>query len=220
MQLDVIWTLIGFILTLLIFSYVLGDNPLFRFASYLFIGVTAGYVAALIIYQVLIPKLLWPILVGSTGEKVLAGVAILLSLLLIARLFPVVSRLGNLPLAYLVGSGAAVIIGGAVLGTLFPQASATANAFRLTSASAGGAGLQLLEALVILVGTISTLAYFHFSARVRPAQPAARHPLIGSLAGVGQIFIGITLGSLFAGVLAASLAALIERLSFLLNFIF
>jgi hypothetical protein len=34
---------------------------------------------------------------------------------------------------------------------------------------------------------------------------------------VGQVFIAITLGAIFAGVFASALAALIERLSFLVS---
>jgi hypothetical protein len=43
--------------------------------------------------------------------------------------------------------------------------------------------------------------------------------LIDLFALVGRIFIGITLGVLFAGVFAAALTALIERAASLVNFI-
>ena len=33
---DLIWTLAGFLFTLMVFSYVLGDNFLFRLAMYIF----------------------------------------------------------------------------------------------------------------------------------------------------------------------------------------
>jgi hypothetical protein len=45
-SIEFISALIGLVLTLMIFSYLLGDNPLFRFAIYLFIGVASGYAAA------------------------------------------------------------------------------------------------------------------------------------------------------------------------------
>jgi predicted membrane protein len=41
---DLIWGIIGFLLSILVFSYLIGDNPLFRFAIHLFIGVSAGVV--------------------------------------------------------------------------------------------------------------------------------------------------------------------------------
>ena len=44
-QINLFTGVISFLFTLLIFSYVLGDNPLFRVAVYIFIGVSAGYIA-------------------------------------------------------------------------------------------------------------------------------------------------------------------------------
>jgi len=45
---DVAAAALGFFLTVAILSYVLGDNVLFRIAAHLLIGVTAGYLAAVI----------------------------------------------------------------------------------------------------------------------------------------------------------------------------
>ena len=78
-SMDLIWTLVSFILTLLIFSYLLGDNPLFRVASYLFVGVTAGYVAVVVIYQVILPKLIWPLMEGNLLEKGLTLIPLVLT---------------------------------------------------------------------------------------------------------------------------------------------
>ena len=54
---DLIWGFIGFFLSLLVFSYLIGDNPLFRFVIHLFTGVSAGVVSVIILYQVLYPRL-------------------------------------------------------------------------------------------------------------------------------------------------------------------
>ncbi len=45
MSIEIISALVGFLLTLMVFSYLIGDNPLFRIAVYLFIGVSSGYAA-------------------------------------------------------------------------------------------------------------------------------------------------------------------------------
>ena len=42
---DWIGALFGFILTLVVFSYLIGDNPVFRLTLHLFIGVSAGFAA-------------------------------------------------------------------------------------------------------------------------------------------------------------------------------
>ena len=49
MSIEVISAVVGFFLTVMIFSYLIGDNPLFRIAVYLFVGVASGYAAAVIV---------------------------------------------------------------------------------------------------------------------------------------------------------------------------
>jgi hypothetical protein len=211
---DLIWTVTGFILTLMIFSYLLGDNILFRIATYIFVGVAAGYVTTMLVYQVILPRLVWPIIAGSILQVL---VPIVLSLLLVAKLFPRLSSLGNISMGYLVGVAAAVVVGGAVLGTLFGQGRATIDMFDLQAAATSSQGpvVQFLGAAFILVGTLCTLAYFNFGAVAQPNQPPHRSPMVELLARIGQFFIAITLGALFAGIFAASITALIERLDFI-----
>jgi hypothetical protein len=210
---DTLWTIVSFLLTLLILSFIFGDNPLFRVASYLFVGISAGYAAVLLIYQVLWPHLVVPIVSGNW----IMAVPLALGLLLVFRLVPSLSRVGNLSMAYLVGAAAAVAIGGAVIGSLLGQTRGAINAFDLTNppTSTNGPAIQIGEALVMLLGTVATLAYFQFSARSRPGQPPQRPAAIETLGKVGQLFIAITLGSLFAGVVVAALTALIERIGFI-----
>jgi len=209
---DILWTVVSFVLTLLILSFIFGDNPLFRLAAYLFVGVSAGYAAVLLIYQVLWPQLVIPIVSGNW----VVAIPLALGLLLVFRLAPSLSRVGNISMAYLVGAAAAVAIGGAVLGTLLPQTQGAIDAFDPGAIANGATPMARLgDALVMLIGTVATLAYFHFTARTRPNQPTRRPAALETLARVGQIFIAATLGALFAGVMAAALTALIERLSFI-----
>jgi hypothetical protein len=203
-----LWTIAAFILTLFIFSYLLGDNPLFRIASYLFIGVTAGYVGVMVFYYVLWPRLFYPLVFGSTEQMAFVLVPLLLSILMLAKLFPPLSGLGDLSVGYLLGVGAAVMIGGSVIGTLFTQVAATIHSFSPEQDA-------LLEGSFLLFGTVSTLAYFHFSGQAKPGLAAKRPMAIEVLSKIGEIFIAITLGALFAGVYLAALSALIDRLDFI-----
>lgn len=218
MSLDVILAIVAFVLTLMVFSYLIGDNPLFRLATYLFVGVTAGYVFFTVGIQVLWYRLVLPLISGGTEQRILAAVALLLSLLLFAKASPRLARLGSLPMAYLVGTGAAVAIGGAVLGTIFPQVQGTINLFGLERPGLDPS-VQFLDALFVALGTAATLVYFQFTGKARPGQPTRRSPIVESIASVGQVFIGITLGALFAGVFSASLTAMIERVSSVVNLI-
>lgn len=216
-QADLIWGVIGFLLTVMVLSFILGDNPAFRLATYLFIGVTAGYVTLIIITQVIYPQLFMPILQG----EFIALIPLALSLLLVLKILPPFARVGNVSMAYLVGAGAAIMVGGAVLGTILPQIAGTANLFNLNATTQNQASPtgQLLDALLVVIGLIATLVFFSFGARSRPGQAPKRSPFIEAIAHIGQIFIGITLGALFAGVYSSALMALIERVSSMWNLI-
>jgi len=214
-SMDLVTGLIAFLLTVMVLSYLIGDNPFFRLAIYIFVGVAAGYAGAVAWHQVLWPKLFRPIISGTLAERLLAIIPLLLGILLLAKLSPRAAQLGNPAMAYLVGVGAAVAIGGAVVGTIFPQTAATVNLFNLTG---NGTAERLFEGSIVLVGVVTTLVYFHFGAKATPNGPQ-RGKFIQSLSWVGQIFVAITFGALFAGVYAAAMTALIERIHFLWTFL-
>jgi len=208
---------ISFLLTVMVLTYLIGDNPAFRVAVYIFIGVSAGYAAAVAWHQVLYPRLVLPLLAGSLAERLLALIPLVLGLLLLFKLSPRRANLGSPSMAFLVGVGAAVAVGGAVMGTLFPQIRASMNALNLSSA--GQYWLERLsEGVVMLIGTITTLVYFHYGAKATISGPD-RGKLIQGLGWVGQIFIAITFGLLFSGVFVAAMTALIERLNFIVTFL-
>jgi heme/copper-type cytochrome/quinol oxidase subunit 2 len=156
---DLISAGISFLITILILSYLIGDNPLFRAAVYVFVGAAAGYVAA-------------------------------------------------------------VAIGGAVLGTLFPQISATFNDFDVGLAVTRNTNVvfMILNGAVLLVGVIGTMVYFHFGASQKTDGTVQRNIVVNVLAWVGRVYIAITFGVLFAGVYMAALTALIERMDSMRSF--
>ncbi len=205
---DVIGSLVGFILTLMVFSYILGDNAFFRVAVHLFIGAAAGYTAILTFYGVIWPQLVQPLFAGGGIERILALLVLLFAILLFAKLSRRFSNLGAPVMAFLVGVGAAAAIGGAVTGTLFPQVSASTASFNQYG---------LINGFIVLAGTVTTFAFFHFGVQSERGQVFA---WLRGISWVGQAFIAITFGALFAGVFAAAMAALVERLSFLMTFIF
>jgi hypothetical protein len=219
MSIELISALVGLILTLMVFSYLIGDNPLFRIAVYLFIGVSSGYAATVIVNYVLIPRLS-SLPVNDVNQFVLAIIPLLFGVTLLAKLSPRISWIGNFAMAVLVGVGAAVAIGGALLGTLMPQLGAAINTLDVRSAGGGlQAASKLLQGVVMLGGTVFTLASFHFSAGRAADGTPRRNPILEGIAWVGRLFIAITLGVLFAGVYMSALTAMIERLSFVMNFI-
>ena len=210
-NMDFVIGVVSFLFTLMIFSYLLGDNPLFRIATYIFVGATAGYVSAVAMWQVIYPRLIYPMWRGTAIDKVLLLVPFLLMGFLLMKASPRLSHLGAPAMAYVVGVSAAVTIGGAVIGTLFPQSFATINAFDMQVSSLPIEAF--VNAVFILAGLVTTLVYFHFGARVTADGSVRRFGFIEILAWVGRIFIAITLGVLFAGVFLSSLTAFIERLA-------
>jgi hypothetical protein len=207
---DLSGALLGFTLSVFILSFIVGDNFLFRLATHIFIGVAAGYATIVTLYNVILPQLIFPFLDGTRGEKFLAFSILIPCIMLLMKLSPRLSKLGNPAIAILVGIGAAVAIGGATFGTIFPQTSASTNVFNTNN---------LFDGFILLLGTITTLLYFQFNA----GQRITRIPSISKarqvLGWFGKTFIAITFGALFAGVYIAAITALIERLSFLISFL-
>jgi hypothetical protein len=218
---DWIGAFLGFALTLLVFSYLVGDNPLFRITLHIFIGVSAGFALVVTIYNVILPRLLVPIFTSDRGEQILSLVPLILAGLLFSKISPRFAFIGNLPMAYLVGVSAAAAVGGAVTGTMIPQVLASMNLFDVQSNQAFDAsvGLRLLNGIIILIGTIATLAYFQFGRLSQTGKRNQFQTWIEGLGQIGQVFIALTFGFLFAGIFSAAITALIGRVLFSVNFI-
>ena len=98
---DWAWGLIGLILTVMILSYIIGDNFLFRLAAHIFIGLTAGYFLVLIIHQIIWPFFVTPVSIGSWIQRAWMLIPLSLMLLLIISQIPRFSYLGVVPLSFL-----------------------------------------------------------------------------------------------------------------------
>ncbi|KAA3642783.1 MAG: hypothetical protein DWQ07_19855 [Chloroflexi bacterium] len=218
---DIVGALVAFVLTLLIFSYMIGDNIAFRLGVHIFIGISAGYAGGVVFHSVLRPYLFDPLISMGTGGGLTItfldlGLRLLLLVLLLLKLSPRTTAFGNPATAFLVGIGAATAVGGAIQGTIFPQVGAATQLFNPDRASGFVGGFQLLfEGSIILLGTITTLAYFNFSALGRANQEPETPLPLRIVGWIGHGFIAITFGVIFAGVYTAALTALIERLFFL-----
>jgi hypothetical protein len=213
MSIELISTAIGLLLTLMIFSYLLGDNPLFRLAIYLFVGISSGYAAAATWHYILLPRIMalpWT----EIPQLALGVIPIVFAISLLFKFSPRTAWIGSFAMAILVGVGTAAAIAGAVIGTLLPQAQAAIDTF--------GRPLDVQRFLgggVTLAATVLTLASFHFGASRAPDGTVKRNRILEIVAWLGRFVIAITLGLLFAGVYMTALTAMIERLSSIINFI-
>ncbi len=199
----------GLILSLMIFSYVLGDNFLYRLAIAVFVGLAAGYVTIVTVESVLMPWLNATLLTreSSVGERLLGIAPFILGLLLLVKASPGVGRLGNLALAFLIGVGAAVALVGALTGTLLPLAVSTGRM----------ANLDLINGFLLVLGVISTLLYFHYLGRRLPGGEVRRALAIRFFGAIGEGFIVVALGALYAGAIITGLTIFSERLAFILS---
>lgn len=199
----------GFFFTLMIFTYLLGDNILYRLAVYVFVGLAAGYITIVTVDSVLLPWLRGTLLAsnGDIGGAVLGLVPFLLGLLLLVKSFPRVGRVGNIAIAFIIGVGTAVALVGAITGTILPLATATGSSVRIDP----------LNGFLIFLGVSTTLIYFQYLARRVPGGGTQRSLLVRAASVVGQGFIVVTLGALYAGAILTSLTIFSERVGFILT---
>lgn len=211
-------TIIGIVLTLMVWSYLLGDNPAFRVAEHVLVGVAAGYAMIIAWFQVIQPTL-QEIMVAQSAPA--AAVPLVLCLLLMTRVRSSWAGISSIPIALLIGVGAALAVGGAFFGTLWPQASAVA-ALSLDPADYGDTQPALSspyfwQNLAVLIGTLGTFFYFTFNVRPQGRLAGLREGFIRFWSGVGRWVIIITLGALFANAAMSRLSLLIGRLDWLLD---
>jgi hypothetical protein len=206
---DFILGILSLLFTVLILSYAVGDNPAFRLAIHVFIGISAGYVTAIVLLQVIANKMILPLFSGGMTEKTLVIIPLVLGMFLLTKMSPRIEWIGRPVVAFLIGTGAAAAVAGAMMGTIYPQVTGSIDVLSQNP----------LEGILILLGTVATLAYFQFTVLGKKAPVGKRGWAISVIAVVGQVFIAITLGTLFAGVFSAALTALVDRIQSIVLFI-
>lgn len=207
---DTIGLWAGAILTLLVFSYLLGDTPLFRLAQAIFVGVAIGYGLNVAVKLILLPRLFDKLV--TPNPSWIYFVPLTLGVLLLLKLRTAWASVGNISVAYLFGVGAALAIGGALTGALVPAVEATVVS--LTPAQNGD---TFISNFLLAFGTIGALLTFRFL--TRPRRPAAR-VLEFTARGwsyFGKWFILVAFGAIFADTAVSRVSILISRVYFLLH---
>jgi hypothetical protein len=194
---DLIGLIIGLVLTLFIYSYILGDNPLYRLAVHILVGVSAAYAAVVVIREVILP-----VLVRLREEPTNAANLWLAPVLVLILLFALKRWTGNGAVAFLIAVGSAVALVGAVQGTLLPQITAVSSNPLFPG-----------QGIVTAVLTVCTLLTFQFTRRINSTEPRWQ----GVLSSIGRAVLMITFGVLYAAVLNTSLLLLADRLNYLLR---
>lgn len=210
---DILWTWIAAALTLAILSFLYKDNPFYKVAEHLFVGVAAGYAIAVEYFNVFKPNLIDPLFVQ--GQLVLLF-PLALGLLMFTRFSSKWSYLSRWPIGYMVGiySGMAVI--GFTEGDLMRQVEASiippisAEAFRTFGNHPSLLNfLNLASNPVLVIGLICVLLYFFFSLEHK-----------GTAGGFAKVGIGLLMvgfGAGYGATVMTRFALLIDRFYFLLS---
>jgi hypothetical protein len=130
---------------------------------------------------------------------------------------PRLAWIGNIPMGYLIGVGAATVLGGAIIGTLgpqivaagAPQTTVSGLPVQLLSPNASlpeSTGWHVFLTLLGVIGTIVTLLSFGYY-RVGRTSPMQMVNVLGR-----RFFLMIALGAIFALVFMASVTLLLDRL--------
>jgi hypothetical protein len=210
---DPIGVWIAAILTIMAFSYLLGDNPLYRVAEHLLVGSAIAYAVVISLHSVLIPRLFSRL---SEGQW-LYLIPLVLGILLLAKVRPAWADFGNVPMGVMLGVGVALALGGALSGTIGPQVRATIAS--VNPADYPGTGwFGVLDAIVIVVGTVGTLLYFHFSVRKSDRQKEnPRDGVVRIWAKIGRWTMMVAFGAIFATVTMSRVSLFVGRVQFLLG---
>ncbi len=193
------------VLTLMVYSFLIADNPLFRVAEHLLIGTALGYATLVTLDRFILASLrnvLTPAGDLHPVSRVMTGLGILWGLVLWCWMARPIRWVANLPMAIVLGVGSALAIGGSLIGTLIPQVYATMLPLR---------GVNLLDNLIAVVVVLAGLTYFFFT--VRRDRPGGR--ALRGIARFGRWCLLVALGALLGARAISLLSVLVERIGFL-----
>ena len=206
------WVATG--LTLFIFSFLYKDNPLFKLAEHLYVGVSVGYTIVKT-YDTVILHLIWKPIIENQEWTLL--IPVFVGLLMLTRYVPKASWLSRYAFAFIVGVGSGLAIPRTISSFILKQIEDTVRPL-LTLVPGEGMSFtwnvldpsSSLNTIIILVGVCSVLFYFFFSVEhTGPGKAVAR---------TGVLFLMIGFGAAFGYTVMARMSLLIGRLSDLIEF--
>ena len=196
---DVVATWVAALATLVVLGGMIGERRVFSWAQHLLAGLATGFLALLVVSEVIAPRLVEPLVVDPSRGELWLGLA----LVGVTAGAPWLPRIvAAVPISLAVGSLAAFALGGAVVGTLLPQ---------LTTAivQPGGTATDIVVAGASAAITVAVLVAF---LRGRP-----RSRVVGGAAALGRWLLVAGLGGWLGYLLLGRLILLVDRLAFLLG---
>lgn len=195
---DLVGVLIGVFITLTVLSFLYKENPFFRVAEYVFIGLASGYGFAASL-RLFVNQALNPIFLGNLTFIV----PVILGALFYAQFTKKYSALYRLPLSLAIGYGLGVTIW-SVFATYFVK-QVTASIVPIVTANA----LTTFDNIVLVVGTVLSLCYFILHREQKGVW--------GGVTKVGKYFILAALGAVFGSTVLGRMAIIIQRIQFVVG---
>jgi len=203
-------------LTLIMFSFIYKDNPLFRLGEHVYLGISAGYLMSLYFFNNMKPQFIYPLLPFldpkfGTPEGTVMNLWVIvpgiLGIFILLRLVPGMGWLSRTTFAFYIGGFTGISLSKVFSGLLLPQFYATIDAipYRVTN---GPEFILLLNSLVLFVGALTVLVYFFFSVEHRG--------FVGGVSRVGVYTLMIAFGATFGYTIMARVSLLIGRMQFLM----
>lgn len=198
---DLVGTWLAATLTIAIFSFLYKDNPLYRAAEHIYVGISAGfaviYAWAFDVYPMLVGTFKTNLATHNYLEAYILIIPAILGLVMLLRSMPKLVWLSRWSISFTIGIGAGLGLIAGVQGYLLPQISDTLRP------------LVNLNNAVIYIGVITTLTYFYFSKE--------HAGLLGILSRIGVVFIMVAFGASFGYTVMARISLLIGRFYFLFH---
>jgi len=154
-------------LTLAVFSFLYRDNPFYKFAEHLFVGVSAAYWMVLGFWSTLWPNAVVPlfpnaaIVVGATPPTQrdwIILIPVILGLMMLLKMIPRYASWGNFTTAFIIGTTAGYSLVRYLRSDFIYQLGSIIKSVIPGSASIGM--LEAVNVMFILLATISALYYF------------------------------------------------------------
>ena len=205
---EIIGVWVAALMTLAIFSFLYADNPVYKLAEHLFVGISEGYGVVSSCHEAVIPLLIDPIFLPENVDLAEPNYIViipgLLGLMMFSRFIPRYDWLSRWPIAFVMGLYSGLAIPASVQPYLLPQLHATMLPI--------WPGVEVdawtaLSNFLLVVGVLCTLAYFYFSREHSGA--------FGVASKVGIFFLMVAFGASFGNTVMARVSLLIGRVQFL-----
>lgn len=206
LSIEIFWTVLAGLITLAIFSFLYRDNPAYKLAEHIAVGVSVGFLVVTYYYNVFKPKLLDNVL--SQGQLDYL-IPLALGLILFTRFVPKIGWLSRFAIAFYIGGYSGLSIPSTLEGRVLQQAEGAVRPLvTLDPAQSWGANLTAsLASSFLVVGTLACLVFFFFSVEHKGT--------VGRLAYFGRLCIMAGFGASFGYTVMARVSLLIGRVQFL-----